>query len=139
MSAVSVPCLVSCSLVEPFGRPLWITVRRYCAVEYCVVQAADRYLDHWDQWALETCSKTTYVCRSAVALIAQLEYEEILNALINRQVSQWMRGNEEQVLVQIQETIALSIRRQEHVQEDLEQCALEIEYLGEERERLVEY
>ena len=139
MSAVSAHCLVSRSLVEPFGRPLWITVRRYCAVECSVVQASSLYLDHWDQWTLETCSKTTYVCRSAVALIAQLEYEEILNALINRQLAQCVRGNEEQVPLEIQEDIALSIRRQEQVQEDLEQCALELEYLGEERERLVEY
>ena len=41
--------------------------------------------------------------------------------------------------METQEDIALSIRRQEQVQEDLEQCALELEYLGEEREHLVEY
>ena len=139
MSAVLVPCLVSRSLVEPFGGPLWITVRRYCAVEYCVVQTAYQYLEQWDQWALESCSKTTYVCRSAVALIAQLEYEEILNACISRQVAQCVRENEERISLEIQEDIALSIRRQELVREDLEQCALELEYLAEEREQLVGY
>ena len=50
-----------------------------------------------------------------------------------------MRENEEQISFEIQEDIALSIRRQELVREDLEQCALELEYLGEEREQLVGY
>ena len=104
-----------------------------------MVQAANQYLDRWDQLALESCSKTTYVCKSAVAFIAQLEYEEILNALINRHVAQRVREDGERISLEIQDDIALSIRRQEQVQEDLEQCALELEYLGEERERLVEY
>ena len=41
--------------------------------------------------------------------------------------------------METQDDIALWIRRQEQVQEDLEQCALELEYLGEEREQLVGY
>ena len=94
------PSIVSRRLLYPFGGPLWVTIRRHCAVEYCVALASD-FLDE----PPERLSKTLFLCASARQLFYQLELERLLNSLIRQ-------GEYEMVDSQTQRAINCTIARQ---------------------------